>query len=112
MLFRLGDNEGARERYFFAIELDETIVEARAALGCVLAQLGEEEHAVSALLGALEYHPEYADVHFQLARLYQKNSDFEQAEKHWSRFITLSPTGPWAEEARSQLQFLFQASRD
>lgn len=112
LLFRLGDNEGARERYFFAIELDETIVEARAALGCVLAQLGEEEHAVSALLGALEYHPEYADVHFQLARLYQKNSDFEQAEKHWSRFITLSPTGPWAEEARSQLQFLFQASRD
>lgn len=110
LLFRMGDSEGARERYFFAIELDETMVEARAALGCVLAQLGQDEHAISALRGALEYHPEYADVHFQLARLYQNASNFEQAEKHWSRFLALSPTGPWAEEARSQLQYLSEAT--
>ena len=108
LLFRLGDSNGARERYFFAIELDETMVEARAALGCILAQLGQEEHAISALLGALEYHPEYADVHFQLARLYQNASNFEQAKRHWSRFVALSPTGPWADEARSQLQYLAQ----
>ena len=108
LLFRLGDSNGARERYFFAIELDETMVEARAALGCILAQLGQEEHAISALLGALEYHPEYADVHFQLARLYQNASNFEQAKRHWSRFVALSPTGPWADEARSQLQYLGQ----
>lgn len=108
LLFRLGDSTGARERYFFAIELDETMVEARAALGCILAQLGQEEHAISALLGALEYHPEYADVHFQLARLYQNASNFEQAKRHWSRFVALSPTGPWADEARSQLQYLGQ----
>jgi len=112
LLFRLGDSNGARERYFFAIELDETMVEARAALGCVLAQLGQEEHAISALLGALEYHPEYADVHFQLARLYQNASNFEQAKRHWSRFIALSPTGPWADEARSQLQYLAQNSSE
>ena len=112
LLFRLGDSNGARERYFFAIELDETMVEARAALGCILAQLGQEEHAISALLGALEYHPEYADVHFQLARLYQNASNFEQAKRHWSRFVALSPTGPWADEARSQLQYLAQNSSE
>ena len=106
LLFRIGDCEAARERFYMAIELDETMVEARAALGCVLAEIGQYEHAISALQGALEYHTDYADVHFQLARLQQADRNFQQAIRHWERFVTLSPTGPWADEARSQLQFL------
>ncbi|MDG2012097.1 MAG: MerR family transcriptional regulator [Pirellulaceae bacterium] len=106
LLFRIGDCEAARERFYMAIELDETMVEARAALGCVLAEIGQYEHAISALQGALEYHTDYADVHFQLARLQQSASNYQQAIRHWERFVTLSPTGPWADEARSQLQFL------
>ncbi len=38
LLYRLGDMSAARERYYMAIELDEDYVEARANLGCVLAE--------------------------------------------------------------------------
>ena len=58
----------SRERYYAAIELDENYVEARANLGCVLAELGERELAVAAFEGALTLHADYADAHFHLAR--------------------------------------------
>ena len=67
LLYQLGDIAAARERYYMAIELDEEYVEARANLGCVLAETGEQELAVAAFEGALAFHAEYADVHFHLA---------------------------------------------
>lgn len=62
LLYRLGDRSGARERYYMTIELDEDYVEARANLGCVLAETGQLELAVAAFQGALAYHEDYADV--------------------------------------------------
>lgn len=106
LLFRQGDLAGARERYYTAIELDDTMVEARAALGCVLVELDQIALAISAFEGALEHHPDYADVHFQLARALQVAGEDMQALKYWTRFTELAPTGPWADEARSQIQFL------
>ncbi len=41
----------ARERYYMAVELDEDYVEARANLGCVLAETGQRELAVAAFEG-------------------------------------------------------------
>ena len=43
LLYRLGDLTAARERYYMAIELNEDYVEARANLGCVLAETGQRE---------------------------------------------------------------------
>ena len=40
LLYQIHDLTAARERYYMAIELDEDYVEARANLGCVLAELG------------------------------------------------------------------------
>ena len=68
LLYRLGDVTAARERYYMAIELDEDYVEARANLGCVLAETGQLELAVAAFQGALRYHSDYPDVHYHLAR--------------------------------------------
>ena len=68
LLYRQGDLGGARERYYMAIELDEDYVEARANLGCVLAETGQRELAIAAFEGALRYHPDYADAHYHLAR--------------------------------------------
>jgi len=48
LLYQVDEPAAARERYYMAIELDEDYVEARANLGCVLAELGESELAVSA----------------------------------------------------------------
>jgi len=103
LLYRQGDLSAARERYYTAVELDEDYVEARANLGCVLAETGEHELAVAAFEGALTYHGDYADVHFHLARSLDELQRREQAESHWRAFLALAPDSPWAEEARNRL---------
>lgn len=104
LLYRSGDIDGARERYFMALELNPDLIEARANLGCVLAESGALELAVAAFEGALEQFPDYADVHFHLARTLDDLHEPVKAVEHWQRFLKLSPTSPWAEEARARLK--------
>jgi tetratricopeptide (TPR) repeat protein len=110
ILYRLGDLPGARERYFMAVELDEEFVEARANLGCVLAELGEFDLAAAAFSGALSLEPDYPDAHFHLAHALDDLGRVEEANEHWRRFLELAPEIPWAEEARSRLGRLDDAS--
>ena len=98
LLYRLDDKAAARERYYMAIEIDENFVEARASLGCVLAETGEPELAISAFQGALQHHPDYADVHYHLALTLQKLSKTIEADEHMTRFRELMPNSPWAEK--------------
>ncbi len=104
LLYRLGEPAAARERYYMAIELNEDYVEARANLGCVLAELGQGELAVAAFQGALAYHDGYADVHFHLARTLDKLGRRGEAQTHWQAFLDLAPDSPWAEQARERLK--------
>jgi len=97
LLYRLDDKTAARERYYMAIEIDEYFVEARAGLGCVLAETGDLELAVSAFQGALLHHPDYADVHYHLGKTLQKLGKPIEAEHHLERFRELMPNSPWAE---------------
>ena len=103
-LYRLGDVSAARERYYMAVELDENYVEARANLGCVLAECGERELAVAAFEGALASHGEYPDAHYHLARTLDELRRVDEAEVHWRAFLELSPDSPWALAARARLQ--------
>lgn len=103
LLYRIGQIDAARERYYMAIELDETFVEARASLGSVLAETGHRELAVAAFEGALRLHDEYPDVHYNLARTLDELGRSEEAMLHWQRFLKLSPESPWADEARERL---------
>ena len=102
-LFQLGELRAARERYYSAIELDQQLVEARASLGCVLAELDKPELAISAFEGALEHHPEYADVMYHLAQQLDSVGRAEDATVHWKNFLNLAPKSPWADEARERL---------
>jgi tetratricopeptide (TPR) repeat protein len=104
LLYRLGDLSAARERYYMAIELDENFVEARANLGCVLAETGQYDLAIAAFEGALRYHEEYPDVHYHLARTLDDTDRREEAERHWTKFLELAPNSPWADEAQLRLQ--------
>ncbi len=104
LLYRTGDVHGARERYFMAVELDEDYVEARANLGCVLAETGQLHLAVAAFQGALRFHSDYSDVHYHLARTLDDLGQREQADQHWHEFLRLAPTSPWSEEARNRLE--------
>jgi tetratricopeptide (TPR) repeat protein len=103
VLYRGGDLAAARERYYAALELDEEYVEARASLGCVLAELGELELAAATLEGALAYHAEFADVHFHLAHVLVKLQRDSEAAKHYRMFLALAPESPWADAARDRL---------
>lgn len=103
LLYLKGDRGGARERYSMAIEMDEDFVEARSNLGCVLAEEGELKLAEAAFRGTLEYHPDYADAHYHLARLLDRMEQPEQAAIHWQRFAALAPASPWAAEAGDRL---------
>jgi len=104
LLYQVGDLSAARERYYNAIELDETFVEARASLGCVLVELGQHDLAIAAFQGALDYHRNFADVHFHLARLLDETGKTDDATTHWEAFLDLAPKSPWAEEARQRMR--------
>jgi Tfp pilus assembly protein PilF len=103
LLYLGNDLSAARERYYIAIELDEDFVEARSNLGCVLAEQGETGLAEAAFRGALEYHPDYADAHYQLARLLDRAQRSTEALRHWQLFMNLAPASPWADEARERI---------
>ncbi len=103
LLYRMGDVTAARERYYMAVELDEDYVEARANLGCVLAETGQPELAVAAFEGALAYHHDYPDVHYHLAHTLDELGRTDDAERHWRQFLSLAPDSPWADEARVRL---------
>ena len=103
LLYRMGDLAAARERYYMAIELDEDYVEARANLGCVLAETGQWDLAVAAFQGALAYHHDYPDVHYHLARALDELGRNDESELHWREFLALAPNSPWSEEARQRL---------
>jgi len=103
VLYRQGDYTAARERYYMAIEMDEEYVEARANLGCVLAELDELDMAVAAFQGALAYHADYADVHYHMAGALERLQRHEEAHVHWRKFLALAPESAWAEVARMRL---------
>ncbi len=103
LLYQMHDLPGARERYYMAIELDEDYVEARANLGCVLSELGEHDLAVSAFEGALAFHDDYPDVHYHLGHTLDALGRGDEAAAHWRAFLQLSPSSPWADEARQRL---------
>jgi len=104
LLYQVNDLAAARERYSMAVEFDEAFVEARANLGCVLVELGQTELALATFEGALEHHPDYPDVHFHLARLLDEIGSDQKAWQHWARFLELTPSGPWADEARLRIE--------
>lgn len=104
LLYRQGDSSAARERYYMALELNDGLVEARANLGCVLAESGQLELAIAAFEGTLKQLEDYADVHFHLARALDDVGQANRALKHWQRFVELAPASPWVEEAQQRLQ--------
>ena len=101
LLYQSGQPLAARERYYMAIECDEDLIEARVNLGVLLGELGEDDLAVSALEGAIDQHPGFADAHYHLARLLTRLGQRDQVRVHWQEFLELAPESPWADEART-----------
>lgn len=103
LLYRAGDLTAARERYYSVIEIDPDHLQARASLGCVLAELGEHDLAIAALEGVLRQEPDYADAHWHIAGILRDTGLASDADHHLRRFLALSPDSPWATLARTRL---------
>jgi DNA-binding transcriptional MerR regulator len=103
LLYRVGDLTASRERYYAAIELDPDHLEARTGLGCVLAELGDQELAEAALDGVLRQQPDYADAHWHLAGILDGVGRAFDATRHLRAFVALAPDSPWARTAIERL---------
>jgi len=64
---------------------------------------GDLPLAEAAFRGALEYHPDYADAHYHLARLLDAANRRDEAARHWRLFMSLAPDSPWVDEARERI---------
>jgi tetratricopeptide (TPR) repeat protein len=106
LLYRAGDLTAARERYYAVIELDPDHLQARASLGCVLAELGDHELALAALDGVLRQEPSYADAHWHVAGVLADLGRGREARHHLDTFLALAPESPWATLARQRLETL------
>jgi len=103
LLYRMGNLEGAVERYHVAIECDPGHVEAWTLLGCVLIEIQQFDTAEDALNTALALHPDCPDAHFHLASLLDRVDRQQEAVTHWKQYLEFDVRGPWAENARQRL---------
>lgn len=88
-LLRRGDNAGARASAETAVKLAPGLFAARNALGRALVELGEIEPGISELEEAARLAPDSPEMHFSLARAYQKAGRTAEAEKARATFTEL-----------------------
>jgi tetratricopeptide (TPR) repeat protein len=99
----MGNERGALERYYMAVELDSQYLEAWAQIGCLHAALGEPEAAVEAFDIALKVHPDFADAHYHKAETLWQLDRKQAARPHWQAYLDHVERGPWADLARVRL---------
>ena len=93
-----GDNKQAIEMLSEAVRLSPNYSAAVRDLGALHLESGDDLKARSLLERAAEINPKDAEVHFQLARLYNRIGESALAKKHQAIFQNLR--GPWGESTR------------
>jgi tetratricopeptide (TPR) repeat protein len=71
-------------------------------LGNVLDELQKLPEAIEAYRSAIRLVPTYADAHYNLALAYERTNQRRKALRHWTAYLKLDNTGPWATHARNQ----------
>ena len=102
--YRAGAAQDAKTLYIKAIEVDRNQPEAHYNLGFLEFEDGELEKAWRCFEQAVELDPTFADAHFNLAMTLFRLDEDDLARNHWRRYLSLEPTGPWADIARRRLQ--------
>ena len=94
----------AEQFYRMATENDDSYALAFFDLGNVLDELKRMPDAIAAYRRAIELQPRYADAHYNLALALERNGHRRSALRHWTTYLRLDSTGPWATHARAQLR--------
>jgi tetratricopeptide (TPR) repeat protein len=82
--------------YRQATEADPEYALAFFDLGNVLDEQQRLAEAIVAYERALKLVPQYADAHYNLALAYERLKEPRKALRHWTSYVQLDPTGPWA----------------
>ncbi len=53
---------------------------------------------------ALQADPLHADLHVNIALVYERLQLERKGRDHWRRYLQLEPTGAWAEVARQRIE--------
>jgi tetratricopeptide (TPR) repeat protein len=117
-----------QEMFLRAVRLEEnaaTLAEAKSIYGAILEI--DPDHAAAAInLGTIQYnerdfdHAETLyrrateadpDAHYNLALAYERMQEPRRALTHWTRYIQLDPSGPWASHAKAQAKRILGSER-
>jgi tetratricopeptide (TPR) repeat protein len=101
----------AERLYRRASEADPDYALAFFDLGNVLDEQQRMDEAIAAYERALALVPQYADAHYNLALAYERTAEPRKALRHWTTYVRLDPTGPWATHARSQAKKILGSER-
>lgn len=101
--YRRGNIDAARREYERALSIDAEQPEAFYNLGFLALEHGDAESAVDLFRQALSSDPGFSDAHFNLALAYEELGQYRDARAHWHEYLSLEPTGAWAEIARRHL---------
>ena len=105
------DFAGAERLYRKATESDPEYALAFFDLGNVLDEQQRLSEAITAYERALALVPQYADAHYNLALAYERLHEPRKALRHWTAYVRLDATGPWASHARSQAKKILGSER-
>ena len=102
--FDQGHHQMARSLYEMATKVMPERASAWYNLANALDELEKIDAAARAFTRALDLDPEYADAHFNLALLWEKNGTRDRARVHWQAFLSLAPDHPSAQTAHAFLE--------
>jgi tetratricopeptide (TPR) repeat protein len=89
---RLGEVDKAIALYPKAAELQpEFAASVEASLGYAYGVKGDEDKNIEHYLKALDLDPNYSDIHYNIATIFEKRNELDKAEKHYLRAIAGIP---------------------
>jgi len=103
--------EAAERLYRQATEADPEYALAFFDLGNVLDEQQRLPEAIEAYESALRLVPQYADAHYNVALAYERSDEPRKALRHWTAYVHLDPSGPWASHARAQAKKILGRER-
>ncbi|MBI5478921.1 MAG: tetratricopeptide repeat protein [Deltaproteobacteria bacterium] len=105
-LYQAGDLAGAMAAFQASVDINPRSAPALSNLGYVLLDLNRLAEALDFQRRAVEVDPGYANAHYGLGLIYQRQGLREQARTHLGRYLALSPRGYYARRAEMLLQSL------
>jgi DNA-binding transcriptional MerR regulator len=108
LLYRTGSVEDAKALYRKATEVDVNQPEAHYNLGFLEFEADRLETAKQSFEKAVELDNTFADAHFNLAITLYRLGETAEAKRRLETYLSLEPTGPWADVARQRLHELGQ----